>query len=133
MKKKLLFILIVLFSFCVRANAEVYKYKAESFSYKSVNDYGYWSDWSEWEKCSILVVISIDKDLISIYSSETQEFDIISSEESSDTDGNPILQCQCVDKNGLRCQIRVRSDGSGGLQLYVDYNDFMYVYNIVKR
>ena len=83
--------------------AQTYKLQTYSFSSRSKNSYGVWSDWSKWEASDMLVVINQDKDRITIYS------------------------------NGLRCGIRLRAQADGSLQLYVDYNDAMWVYGIRRK
>lgn len=131
MKKFLVLFFIAFISLGV--NAEVYKYKSESFSYKTLDNYGYWSEWSDWVNSSVLVVVDIDKDVIRIYSEEPQEFDILYAEDTYDSEYNAMLMCQCVDADGVECQLRIRANTDGTLQLYVDYSNIMYVYNIYKR
>ena len=48
--------------------AQTYKLQTYSFSSRSKNSYGIWSDWSKWEASDMLVVINQDKDRITIYS-----------------------------------------------------------------
>ena len=47
--------------------------------------------------------------------------------------GGTTISYSCVDDDGLRCGIRLRVQSDGSLQLYVDYNDAMWVYGIRKR
>lgn len=128
-------ILLLVVMFCVTniISAEVLKLTAYEFAYKASNDYG-WSDWSEWDDCNILVVIDSDRERITIYSNSTQEFDIIEAEDSYvDSDGDEVLKFTCIDAEGLRCGIRFILKQSGSAQLYCDYNDLMYVYNVRNR
>lgn len=131
--KKFFFLTAMLLAFCT-AQAEVLKLQSTSFAYKYLNDYGYWSDWSDWEYTSVLIVINTDNDRINIYSSTPQEYDIYGYEENGyDRDGGETTTLKCIDANGLRCEIRIRIERSGNRQLYVDYNDMMWVYNIVNK
>ena len=130
MKKFLVFTLLLFASvFASHAYAEVLKLKAYSFSARSTDRYGNWSDWSDWSDCNILVV-SDDDSRVKIYSEETQEYDIISSEEIRDSKGVKATEFHCVDKNGLRCSLRLRVEKNDNIQLYVDYNDISFVYNV---
>ena len=130
--KKYLFVILAL-CFCCYSYCEVLKYRATDVSYKYKNDYGYWTDWSKWEKNNILIVINSDKDVVTIYSSETQEFDIVEYlGETTDNDGGTSVKFLCVDKDGGRNHMRIRMI-NGGWQLYIDYSDFMYVYSIEPR
>ena len=77
-KSILLFCLLFGIMFCV--NAQTTKYYSTDFAYKVKNDYGQWSDWSKWESSRCLITISLDRNVINIYSEEPQEFDIYDSE-----------------------------------------------------
>ncbi len=131
MKKFLVFTLLLFVSvFASHAYAEVLKLKAYSFSARSTDRYGNWSDWSDWSDCNILVV-SDDDSRVKIYSEETQEYDIISSEEEvSDNQGGKVIEFHCIDKDGLRCSLRLRIDKNDNIQLYVDYDNLSFVYNV---
>ena len=131
MKKLIALLLFVVCAFQVEA--QVRKFYTTDFSYKYYDGYR-WSDWSEWDESSMLVVINFNKDLITIYSNEIQEFDIVEHLDSYDDDsGGSNIKFLCVNEEGSRCHIRLRIQSDGGKQLYVDYNDFMYVYNIVAK
>ena len=113
------------------AVAEVIKLKATEFAIKTKNDNGKWTKWTDWEETSCLIVINGDKDRINIYSAVTQEYDIIEDdgEEESD-DGSVSHTFKCIDADGDRCDVRFRVQKDGQLQLYVDYADAMWVYNV---
>ena len=91
------------------------------------------SEWSEWNETTVLITIDLSKDRITIYSKETQVYDIAKNEdESYDNDGDMTLSLYCVDKAGLTCRIRLvklisQNDRN---QLYVDYDDLKWVYNV---
>lgn len=130
--KKIIAFLIFISTVC-SLNAQTYKYKTNSFAYKLYEN-NRWSNWSEWQESNMLVVISLDRDVINIYSDKMQEYDIIDySGEQKDDSGGTSLVFQCVDREGLRCQIRVRMQTDGYRQLYVDYNDMTFVYGIDER
>ena len=124
--KKFFALTLLLFAsvFASHAYAEVLKLKAYSFSARSTDHYGNWSD------CNILVVIGEDS-RVKIYSKETQEYDIISSEEEvSDHQGGTVTEYHCIDKDGLRCSLRLRVEKNDNIQLYVDYDNLSFVYNV---
>lgn len=131
MKKFLVFTLLLFASvFASHAYAEVLKLKAYSFSARSTDRYGNWSDWADWSDCNILVVIGEDS-RVKIYSKETQEYDVISSEEEvSDHQGGTVTEYHCIDKDGLRCSLRLRVEKDANIQLYVDYDNLSFVYNV---
>jgi len=125
---------LILFLFLsISASGQVYKLKSSSFSSKyKINDYK-WSDWSEWEETSVLITMDIDKERITIYSKETQVYDVAENEgETIDDDGDKTLSFFCVDKEGLTCRVRLMrlNSQNGRNQLYVDYKDLKWVYNV---
>ena len=115
------------------AYGQVYKLKTTSFAFKTkINDYQ-WSDWSEWEEASILVVMDSDKDRITIYSKDTQVYDIAEDEgKTTDSDGDDTWSFYCVNEDGLTCGVRlvILNSQNGLNQLYVDFNDAKWVYNL---
>ena len=131
---KKLFLLICLLLAITAVQAEVLKLQATSYAYKYQNDYGYWTDWTEWEYSSVLIVINTDNDRINIYSKTPQEYDIYDYEDSyRDKDGGETTTLKCIDADGVRCDVRIRIERSGNRQLYVDYSNIMWVYNIVNK
>lgn len=133
--KKTLLLLIILFSISATITAQVYKYTTTSIAYKSLNESTQrWSDWSDWESCSMLVVININKDVVNIYSNEPQEYDIIQNlGQESDNEGGEFLTWLCVNENGNRCHIRIRLLKDNSRQIYIDFSNFMFVYNIEEK
>ncbi len=114
-------LLSVSFSF-----SQTYKYKATEIAIKTY-EYGRWSQWSDWEEVSILVVFNMDKSVITIYSKSTQEYDIVEYlGEENDRDGGSQVKFLCVNEDGSRCHVRVRQQKDGQRQIYVDYRDSIY-------
>lgn len=112
----------------------VRKFNAIGLSYKEIDPNGKSSEWSKWEDVNILIVYNGKENTLEIYSKETQEFDIVRYDpDESDSDGGVISPMFCVDKEGRRCKIRYRQTKNNTLQLYIDYDNFMYVYNMVEK
>ena len=133
--KKILTLIVISFMFISNEIiAQNLKYYTTDFSVKIKYDDGSWSNWSDWEDSHCLVNINLDREEINIYSSTPQEFTIYKYEEGSiyDNDGGEQIKLFCVDKDGLRCTIRLRIY-ENTLQLYVDYNDVVYVYNLIEK
>lgn len=131
MLKRVLLLTLLFLSFA-QVQAEVVKLKATSFAYMTQTNYG-WTDWTDWESCNILVVVNVDKDIITIYSNETQEYDIVE-ELDSETDSKSIsYKFLCVNEDGNRCHVRLRVLDSGQMQLYIDFSDARWVYNVEER
>lgn len=50
----------------------------------------------------------------------------------NDNNGTTYTLC-CIDYNGLRNLVRLRIQNDGILQMYIEYNDTVYIYCIEKR
>lgn len=134
MKSKVLGLLIIMFLLSSNVYSQVYKYRAQQFAIKSKNDYNVWSKWSDWVDCDILIVDNTTKRKFTIYSKVIQDFDIIQYfPEEVDSQGVKIFEMICIDQDGLRCHIRHRFIKNNYFisQLYVDYSNISYVYNLV--
>lgn len=114
--------------------AQTYKYYTDSFAYKLYQN-NRWTDWSDWEDSHMLVVLNLDRNVIHIYSEEVQEYDIYNygNEFENDYDGGQTLTLDCVNEDGLRCQVRLRIQSDGSKQLYVDFRDMMWVYGLIEH
>ena len=129
--------LLLLFAFMVTISgdlfAQTYKYYTTDFAYKEKDDYGYWSDWTDWQDSHCLVTINTNKEIVTIYSKTPQEFDIVEDLGESYDDSGLSNTWLAVDDEGLRCHLRLRHQDNGILQLYIEYNDLVFVYCLTER
>lgn len=136
MKKFLTFAFLLLaVSFIVpqTAKAQIYTYKTTEFAYKYVNSYGKWNDWSSWEKSSMLITINFDTDIVKIYSPTTQVYKITDYlEEYTDQYGGKQVKFEFIDQDGDYGKMRLRIEKNGNSQIYIDFANVMWVYNVVK-
>jgi len=134
--KKLTYIFIIIFTtvFCSNSFGQVVKYKADAYSIKARNEStGRWPEWPEWKKDYILITFDLDKARIKVFSKREQVYDIIESiDKSVDEDGDTIYKFLCVDNDGLKCHLRIVKSRltAENKQLYVEFNDYKWVYNI---
>ncbi len=133
--KRIILLLAIFFAAAGVSDAQVSKWNTTDLAIRYVDeDTGRWTDWSDWEECHILVVINLDKEVVSIYSAEPQEYDIYDVGDTvSDELGGESLTLNCVDAEGIRCEMRLRVQDDGQAQLYVDYADISWVYNIEPK
>jgi hypothetical protein len=126
-----LFILVTNSSF-----GQLTKFKSSSYTSKFKNENtGNWSKWSELEKTEVLITIDITNERIKIFSKKEQVYDIIKYyDKQTDSDGDETMQFQCVNEDGLKCYVRfvILNSQNGRRQLYIDFADLMWVYNIYK-
>lgn len=133
--RKFLLILALAFTFiCImpnESNAQTMWFKTYQMAIKfKIN--GYWGNWSKWEKCTMPIKFDLDNDIIIIYSNKTQYYKVVEQGESPyDSSGRQIL-FYVVDGEGDRGYIRLRVENTGGCQIYVDFADVSWVYNIYR-
>ena len=136
MKFRKLLLCMFLSALSFQAVAQITKFKSTSFATKFKNEYsGSWSKWSEFEKTEVLITIDLNNERIKVFSKVEQVYDIIKYyEKETDQDGDETLQFQCVNEDGLKCNVRfvILNSQNGQRQLYVDFADMMWVYNIYK-
>lgn len=112
---------------------QVYKLKSTNFSSRIKLDDGSWSKWNEPTEANVLITIDLNKDRITIYSKETQVYDIVDYEgKTTDDEGDDSHSYYCVDDDGNTCRVmtlKINSQ-SGRLQMYVYYADMNWLYNI---
>lgn len=71
--------------------------------------------------------------LITVYSQKTQKYNVKEYVgENEDSDGNSMT-FNCVNDDGVNCNIRIRAQKNGVRQLYVDFEDFSWVYNLDEK
>lgn len=120
----------MLFLFPEAITAQSYRLKAHEVSYKHQNEWG-WSEWSEWNSCDIDISFNFDTNRIIIFSQETQDYSISQFlDKEIDNNGESNVM-RCIDSNGLICRVRLRTQyNPKGLQLYIEYKDMAWVYNV---
>ena len=128
MKKLILTLLACLC--CGIAEAESLFYRASFFAYKYVDDDNHWNEWSDWEPSKIVLSIDTDKETITIYSEQEQRYIILDrGEDDKDAAGGEQVEFSVVDQDGDNGVIRVRAQKNSVLQLYVEFNNIMWVYS----
>ncbi|WP_027003323.1 hypothetical protein [Hugenholtzia roseola] len=131
MKRYLLFLTFFLLA-CFSLSAQVIKFKTQDFSYREKNS-GTWTDWSPYQKLSVLGTIDMDNNRIELHAERKQVYDVIEYlGESQDSDGDSVMGWSCLNQNGVECRIRfVKLNSQGGrLQLYVDFEEIGLAYNL---
>ena len=124
MKKILLFTALLLSTTGFKSFAETYNFKAYEVSYSSKSG-NTWGEWGNWESCNIKITVTSEE--IYIYSANTQHFNVIQEKEKKDTEATYY----CKDAQGEDCWI-VFTWGSNKKQIFVEYLDRMWAYNIMN-
>lgn len=126
--KKLYTMLIVMF-ITIPCFAQTEYFKAYAYSSKVMVS-GQWSEWLDWISTDINVKIDFDKARVIIYSNEPQIYRLIEEVEAPYDDGGQQIKYRMIDQDGDYGSIRFRKQYNGTIQLYIDYADIKWVYNI---
>ena len=132
MKKFILIALMaMLFGVTNKADAQTLYFRTYQFAIKYKTNYGNWTDWSDWQKSDMKMKIDMDDDMIIIYSQRVQVYRVISHEGSYvDDSGGKQTKFYVIDQDDDYGYVRLRVEKNGNSQIYVDFNDVMWVYNV---
>lgn len=136
MKSKRLLFAMLLTIVANIAFGQLTKFKSTSYAMKFKNEYsGKWGNWSTFEDTEVLITLDLTNERLKIFSKKEQVYDIIKYyDKETDRDGDETIQLHCINEDGLKCFVRfvVLNSQNGRRQLYVDFADMMWVYNIYK-
>ena len=132
MRKYILALLMaMLFGFANRVDAQALHYRTYQFSIKYKTSSGNWTAWSDWEKSDMKMTIDLDDDMIIIYSEKLQIYRVLKDEGSyTDDSGGKQQKFYVIDQDRDYGYVRLRIEKNGNSQIYIDFNDVMWVYNV---
>lgn len=128
-------LLIILFTLLIglEASAQVYTYRTTGYAYKQVNSDGNWTSWSEWLDSDMSMIINFNTDIVTIYSPTTQRYKITKFiREFTDNSGGKQVEFAFVDQDGDKGHMRLRIEKNGNSQIYIEFSNIMWVYNVKK-
>lgn len=135
MKKFLTVFSIMLCMMCMTVSAQnTQVYKATSYAFAEI----YYGDynWSDWNKCNIQIVFSMSNDIVTIYSKKKQTYKIVDvlndGEVVTDYTGGQTLGFVVIDQDYDKGHMRLRVESNGNSQIYIDFNDVAWVYNVIR-
>lgn len=125
--KRLITLFIALIS--ITAFAETQWYKATEYAYKYTNQ-----SWTDWYSCDVNIKFDLTNDLIYIYSNKPQTYAIYDIEKDSYTDsaGGKQVAFNVIDQDYDKGIVRLRVERNGNSQIYVDFANVSWVYNVVR-
>lgn len=122
--KKFILIFVMLFSICA-VNAQN---KSVLNAYElAIKIDGQWSDW---QKVDVPIVIDFDQDVIIIYSAKTQKYLVLEEVAPAQDDNGEQIAFKVIDQDGNIGRFRFRVQNNGTKQLYVDFNNISWCYNV---
>lgn len=119
------------FVFTTEVQAQVYTYRTTGYAYKKVNSYGNWTNWSDWLKSDMRMVINFNTDVVTIYSPKTQVYKITEFIRNfTDSSGGKQVEFAFVDQDGDRGHMRLRIETNGNSQVYIEFSNIIWCYNV---
>ena len=113
------------------ALGQVYTYRTTGYAYKQVNSYGNWTNWSDWQDSDMTMVINFNTDVVTIYSPTTQRYKITKFIRNfTDNSGGKQVEFAFVDQDGDKGHMRLRIETNGNSQVYIEFTNIMWVYNV---
>ena len=131
--KKIVLLLIFCF-FSIKNVAQVYRFKAVSFSVMEKTSKDKWGEWTEFEPSTTIISIDGKKDRIVIASREIQLFKIVNYGKKISNKKTDTFVFNCVDNDGGAVTIIVITyiNEDDRMQFYINYQDVKMVYNVYK-
>ena len=128
---KKLFITLVLLIYTTLSYSEEISFYSNFMSYKVLKD-SVWLDWSDWKECYIEIVWDTDSNTITLHNKNTEKVFKIDPLSQKIKDDVSVTTLYTVLKSENNCLgIRFRKQYNGVRQLYIDYEDIVYVYNLI--
>ena len=133
--KKFFIVLLLMVSVSMASSAESLWFKGYKYAikYKTESNRNNQTGWSNWIECNVPIEFQMDDDIIVIYSNKTQVYAIYENMGTyNDRDGGKQQGYYVLDQDLDKGTIRLRVAKDGTSQIYVDFNDVGWVYNVVR-
>ena len=130
MKKLILLLLFMMSSILVEA--QIYYFRTTEFAskYKTGSS---WTSWSNWQGSDMLMTMNFNTDVVTIYSPQTQVYRIIKYIRNyTDNSGGQQMEFSFIDQDNDRGHMRLRIERNGNSQVYIDFANLVFVYNVIR-
>lgn len=131
--KRYLIILLLLLPLSVFSQSKLI-FTTTSYAFARIYDGIY--EWDDWEECKIRIIINTETDIVTIYSASTQKYFIYGSyndgEVYQDEKGGKQIKFYVIDQDRDRGSLRLRIEKNGNSQIYIDFNDCAWCYNVIR-
>lgn len=132
--KKILMIFMLACMSILPTIAETQWYRTTAFAQASI--YGGSYHWGDWESSNMNISINLSTDVITIYSPSKQVYYVYGSYNNgnmyTDNNGGRNIKFYVIDQDNDKGEIRLRIESNGNSQIYVDFKNIAWVYNVVR-
>ncbi len=129
---KFLFLLLTIGFGVQKSYTQPIRFKTSSVSFTDKKNDGTWNEWSDFVKANVIITLDAKKDLITINSAEVQSFKIKAYGEIEDNAEVNIVPFECIDNKFSKCKIFIitKKKENNRMQIYINYNEVKFVYNV---
>lgn len=129
MKRFLLTIMLMIGMFVTVQAQNIQWYKTTAYAHATVVNGRYY--WSDWQDSDMDICFNLPEDRIIVYSPTRQIYKITEAGQAeSDGKGGQQVTFIAYDQDYDVCHIRLRVEANGNSQIYVDFNNVAWVYNV---
>lgn len=129
MKTKIILTLLLILTSNIQA--QEISYYSNFTSYKRLVD-NTWTNWTDWREYYVEIVFNTDSNTITIYDENiVKVYKIHPIYEKLEDCNSIIIKYKVVESENNCLYIRFRNQYDGVKQLYLDYKDLVYVYNLM--
>lgn len=129
--KKILALLMILLVFTSNTVPREVCYYSSFTSYKKLIN-NTWIDWTDWREYYVEIVFDTNSNTITIYDTDIEKvYKIHPIYEKSEDSNSITIKYKVVEAKDNCLYIRFRNQYDGVKQLYLDYKDLVYVYNLM--
>lgn len=118
----------------ISISAQKQWYKTSAYAQATVKNGNY--DWGDWEKSNMNICIDLSEDIITVYSPRKQVYRIYGTynngEDYTDKNGGRNVKFYAIDQDDDKCEIRLRIEKNGNSQIYIDFINAAWVYNVTR-
>lgn len=129
--KKIILLFFIIFGFAVTSKAQIQYYKSTAYAYANIYNGRY--VWGDWQDSNVLITINLTTDVITVYSPKTQVYKVYrSGEVVNNSKVGKQLTFYVIDQDYDKGHVRLRIANDGTSQIYVDFNNVAWVYNVIR-
>ena len=128
------YLLILLCFISISGYAQVQWYRTTQYAEATIINNRYY--WGDWESSNMRLCIDIGNDQIIVYSPRTQIYQVYgvynNGQPYVDDSGGTNVKFYVIDQDYDRGNIRLRVEKNGNSQIYIDFSNVAWVYNVVR-
>lgn len=129
---KRIFLILILALYPVITFAQTMWFRTTEYASHYVNAYGYWTEWTDWQSSDMNVKMDLDNDIIVVYSPKTQIYKVVAAMDPPYDSSGQQVKFKVIDQDYDIGFVRLRIQNNGTSQIYIDFANIAWVYNVIR-